>query len=123
MFEAGAPSHDGAIENNIFVGGLRPVEDIEINSNHTFLSSNSRGNSMRVGYYQQENKNIYITNNYITGGSVTTMLRYVENLTFMNNTVIGNGTKLIDIYADGEDLSTWGIDSNLYYYGENELHL
>lgn len=116
IFESGSPSAEGPVENNIFVGGLKPLNGIEIKNNHTFLSSNNRGNSIRIGYYKQPNTNILVEGNYATGGKKTVFVRYTEHLDFRNNFIYSRGDWNLELTHDTEDLTTYTWDNNRYYY-------
>jgi hypothetical protein len=115
-FEAGLPSSDGAIENNIFVGGLVPLNGIEIMNNHTYLSRNDRGNCIRAGYYEQDNQNVTLTGNYMTGGYRTVTVRFCENTDVSNNFVFNKSYWLTELIENGQNLDSYKWDDNRYYY-------
>jgi hypothetical protein len=118
-FEAGAPSNDGPFENNIFIGGLRPLDGIEVLDNHAYSSRIDRGNPIRVGYYEKDNQNIVVSGNYSIGGKTPISIRYCENVTLKNNYMFSKGHPygaVASIIENGQDLTTYTWDNNKYFY-------
>ena len=118
-FESGLPAWADNASENIFVGGLRPLDGTEVIGNHSYKSNSERGECIRIGYWEQDNRNITFTDNYMIGGYRTNSMRYLENVTANNNVFYNEDFMLVDIYEAGEDLSTWDWDNNTYYYSGN----
>lgn len=116
-FESGTLSTN--VGENIFIGGLAPLDNIEVTYNHAYFDQETTGNSFRVGYYDQPNNNILVDNNYAIGGLVNMSLRYMTNLTLTNNFLSGGDYvygQTMSWYGDAADKNTYSINNNEYHY-------
>lgn len=117
VFDNGEPSERGPCANNIFVGGLRPLDGIKVLNNHTYLTGPGFGGSLRIGYYEQANKNIEVRGNYMIGCNKPLTVHYCDSLTVEENFFYGKDYWLCHMYENGEqDLTSYNWDHNTYYF-------
>ncbi|MDX2041233.1 MAG: hypothetical protein SF097_08290 [Acidobacteriota bacterium] len=102
---------------NILVGAaINPSDRIEILNNYTYHPLNSRGASLGLGYIANPNGRTIVQGNYlVSGNAVTAYLKYWKNLSFTDNTVIGND-QIISVHPPAN--TVWNVyqwDNNRYF--------
>ncbi len=122
-FNPGAPSWEAngesGTEGSIFVGALCPVKDIEIKDNHCYNTSNTSGEPIRVGYWDEDNHDITLTGNYAIGGLRSLQVMYSRNVYARDNFVYNRNRVLTRLTGDGQEsvaYDTYDWDNNTYYF-------
>ena len=103
-------------EPNLLIGtAVNPPANIRVVNNYLYHPLNTGVTNLRLGYIANQSKNLTVENNYVAGGAAIVSISGWENISFKNNTLVGQDLSNGLIGAWPTATHDWTLDQNLYF--------